>query len=73
MDHALKSIELLRGGSARRVADPRFVELRPADQLLSRLLGGVRAAILLSCETDSPMGQAHGASPWGSVRERVRQ
>ncbi len=34
--------------------------LGPADQWLSRLLGGVRAAILLSCETDSPMGRAHG-------------
>ncbi len=30
--------------------------LGPANQLLSRLLGGVCAAILLSCETDSPMG-----------------
>ncbi len=64
------------------------VNLGPANQLLSRLLGdgasptglsggnqclssywaaehasrtgGVRAAILLSCEPDSPMGQAHG-------------
>ncbi len=31
-------------------------------KLLGReaLRGGVHAAILLSCETDSPMGQAHG-------------
>ncbi len=34
--------------------------LGPADQLLSRLLGSVRAAILLSCETDSPMGKPTG-------------
>ncbi len=38
----------------------RSLKLGPADQWLSRLLGGVRAAILLSCETDSPMGRAHG-------------
>ncbi len=42
------------------VKDRTIFGLGPANQLLSCLLGGRRAAILLRCETDSPMGRAHG-------------
>ncbi len=34
--------------------------LRAGESIIVAFTAGVRAAILLSCETDSPMGQAHG-------------